>query len=42
MSWLQLQDVHNLIMSVADLDWTYIERWATDFLLGELLREVRG
>jgi ABC-type anion transport system duplicated permease subunit len=41
-SELQLQDVRNLIRSVADLDWTYIERWATDLMLGELLREVRG
>jgi hypothetical protein len=41
-SELRLQDVRNLIRSVADLDWTYIERWATDLMLGELLREVRG
>ena len=41
-SEIQLQDVRNLIRSVADLDWTYIERWATELTLGELLREVRG
>jgi len=41
-SELQLQDVRNLIRSVADLDWTYRERWATELMLGELLREVRG
>jgi hypothetical protein len=41
-SEIQLQDVRNLIRSVADLDWTYIERWADELTLGELLREVRG
>jgi hypothetical protein len=40
-SELQLQDVRNLISSVAHLDWTYIERWATELTLSELLREVR-
>jgi len=37
-SEIQLQDVRNLIRSVADLDWTYIERWADALTLGE----VRG
>ena len=41
-SEIQLQDVRNLIRSVAHLDWTYIERWATELTLRELLREVRG
>jgi len=41
-SEIQLYDVRNLIRSVADLDWTYIEHWATELTLGELLREVRG
>jgi hypothetical protein len=41
-SELQLQDVRNLIRSVAPLDWTYIERWATELTLDELLHEVRG
>ena len=41
-SEIQFQDVRNLIRSVADLDWTYIERWADELTLGELLREVRG
>ena len=41
-SEIQLQDVRNLIRAVADLDWTYNERWATELMLGELLREVRG
>ena len=41
-SEIQFQDVRNLIRSVADLDWTYIERWANALTVGELLREVRG
>ena len=41
-SEIQLQDVRNLIRSVAHLDWTYIERWADELTVGELLREVRG
>ena len=41
-SEMQLQDVRNLIRSVADFDWTYIERWADELTIGELLREVRG
>jgi hypothetical protein len=41
-SEMQLQDVRNLIRSVGDLDWTYIERWADELTVGELLREVRG
>ena len=41
-SEIQLQDVRNLIRSVAHLDWTYIERWATELTVSELLREVRG
>jgi hypothetical protein len=41
-SEIQLQDVRNLISSVAHLDWTYIERWATELTLSELLREVQG
>ena len=41
-SEMQLQDVRNLIRAVADLDWAYIERWADELTVGELLREVRG
>jgi hypothetical protein len=40
-SEMQLQDVRNLIRSVVDLDWTYIERWADELTVSELLREVR-
>ena len=41
-SELQLQDVRNLIRSVAHLDWAYIERWAAELMLDALLHEVRG
>jgi hypothetical protein len=41
-SEIQLQDVRNLIRSVTDLDWTYVEHWATELTLSGLLREVRG
>lgn len=41
-SEIQLQDVRNLITSVPNLDWTYIQHWATELTLEELLREVRG
>jgi hypothetical protein len=40
-SEMQLQDARNLIRSGVDLDWTYIERWANELTVGELLREVR-
>lgn len=40
-SELQLRDVRNLIAAVPTLDWTYIERWARDLTVTDLLREVR-
>ena len=40
-SELQLDDVRNLIASVPDLDWPYIEQWAADLTVTDLLREVR-
>lgn len=41
-SELQLGDARNLIVSVSDLDWGYVERWASELGLGDLLAEVRG
>jgi len=41
-SEMQLQDARSLIRAVVDLDWTYIERWADELAVGELLHEVRG
>lgn len=40
-SEMQLGDVRNLIAFGADLDWAYIERWAEDLGVADLLREVR-
>lgn len=37
-----LQDVRNLLRSVASLDWPYIEHWAAVLRLDERLREVRA
>ena len=41
-SEMQLGDVRNLISSVKNLDWTYIERWANDLGVAHLLQEVRS
>jgi hypothetical protein len=41
-SEMQLQDVRNLMTAVTTLDWTYIEHWADELTVAELLREVRG
>ena len=38
----QLRDVRNLIRSVTDLEWPYLERWAADLEVTDLLAEVRG
>lgn len=41
-SELQLGDARNLISSVSDLDWSYVERWASELDLDHLLAEVRS
>jgi hypothetical protein len=41
-SEMQLQDVRNLITAVTTLDWAYIEHWAAELAVADLLREVRG
>ena len=41
-SEIQLQDVRNLMTAVATLDWTYLEHWAAELTVAELLCEVRG
>jgi len=41
-SEVQLRDVRNLIAALPDLDWAYIERWATALSVGALLAEVRA
>jgi predicted nucleotidyltransferase len=40
-SELQLTDVRNLIGSVDRLDWSYLDRWAADLSVSQLLAEVR-
>jgi hypothetical protein len=41
-SELQLRDVRNLLESVAELDWSYVEWWARELGVEELLQEVRS
>jgi hypothetical protein len=41
-SELQLKDARNLIACVADLDWRYVETWAKDLCVSDLLAEVRS
>ncbi len=41
-SEVQLRDVRSLITARPDLDWAYIERWATVLWVGEHLAEVRA
>lgn len=40
MSELQLRDVRQIIASVVDLDMPYIEKWAGDLGVDELLKKV--
>jgi hypothetical protein len=41
-SELQTKDARNLIACVADLDWEYIETWAKDLSVSDLLADVRS
>ena len=40
-SEVQLRDVRNLVACVATLDWSYLERWAIDLTVAELLAALR-
>jgi hypothetical protein len=40
-SELQLRDARNLIACTPDLDWPYVERWAEDLTVTDLLAEIR-
>jgi uncharacterized protein YeeX (DUF496 family) len=40
-SEMQLNDIRNIITSVSQLDWRYINHWAAILSVGELLNEVR-
>jgi hypothetical protein len=39
---IQLRDAHNLAISIPDLDWSYIGRWASDLSVAHLLDEIRA
>ena len=41
-SEVQLRDVRTLIACVPNLDWVYLERWAADLTVTDLLAEVRA
>lgn len=41
-SEVQLRDVRNLLACVPTLDWTYLEHWAAQLDVLDLLNEVRG
>lgn len=40
-SELQMRDARNLIVSVVHLDWPYIEKWASELAVSDLLAEAR-
>jgi hypothetical protein len=40
-SALQMGDVRELLSSVPDLDWTYLDRWAGELAVTALLAEAR-
>ncbi|MEA3420391.1 MAG: DUF6036 family nucleotidyltransferase [Acidobacteriota bacterium] len=40
-SELQLSDVRQMISTVSELDWKYIQKWATVLGIDELLRKVK-
>ncbi len=40
-SEMQLNDVRNLVADVVELDWSYIEFWATELQVEAFLREVK-
>ena len=41
-SELQMRDARNLIACAQQLDWQYIETWARDLAVSDLLAEVRS
>lgn len=41
-SELQLRDVRNLLAAVTTLDWSYLERWATELSVSSDLAELRS
>jgi len=41
-SELQMRDVRQIVSAQPALDWSYLDRWAIQLDVDELLREVRG
>jgi len=41
-SGLQLQDAHQIMSAVPQLDWEYMHKWAAILGVGDLLREAKG
>ncbi|SEH06428.1 DUF6036 family nucleotidyltransferase [Candidatus Venteria ishoeyi] len=41
-SEMQFKDIANLIASVPDLDWDYLQHWAKQLDISQLLEEVRS
>ncbi len=39
---IQRDDVRSIVQSVQDLDWFYVEKWAVNLGVQELLAEVKG
>ncbi len=39
---IQRDDVRSIVQSVQDLDWVYVEKWAVNLEVQELLAEVKG
>ena len=39
-SEMPLRDVRQLLRSVATIDWTYLDDWAANLLVTDLLREA--
>ena len=41
-SELQLRDVRQMISTVSELDWKYMQKWATILGIDDLLRKAKG
>ncbi len=41
-SKMQVEDARNIVLSRPDLDWGYLERWAGELGVQDLLRQCRG
>ena len=39
---MQVEDARNIVLFRPDLDWGYLERWAGELGVQDLLRQCRG